>query len=112
MLSQLLRYEQFEQFPISYVAALFKELRFQPGAAEVVEVAIRKHRRHRCSHRTLLGVGGGGGAYGLSFSEPCRSINNRPGASYVDATHEAREPGLVVTSRDFRGKKAIMRILV
>jgi len=25
---QLLRYEQFEEFPISYVAALFKELRF------------------------------------------------------------------------------------
>jgi hypothetical protein len=41
VLSQLLRYEQFEQFPISYVAALFKELRFQPEAAEVVEAAIR-----------------------------------------------------------------------
>jgi len=41
VLSQLLRYEQFEQFPISYVAALFKELRFQPEAAELVEAAIR-----------------------------------------------------------------------
>ena len=41
VLSQLLRYEQFEQFSISYVAALFKELRVQPEAAEVVEAAIR-----------------------------------------------------------------------
>jgi hypothetical protein len=30
VLSQLLHYEQFEQFPISYVAALFKEAAFSP----------------------------------------------------------------------------------
>jgi hypothetical protein len=44
VLSQLLRYEQVDQFPISYVAALFKELRFQP-AVEMVEAANPKHGR-------------------------------------------------------------------
>jgi len=60
VLSQLLRYEQFEQFPISYVAALFKELRFQPEAAEVVEAAIRNTVAKGWWYRTLLWVGRGG----------------------------------------------------
>jgi DNA-directed RNA polymerase subunit E'/Rpb7 len=88
-----MRYEQFEKFPISYVGALFKELRFQPEPVEVVEAAIQNSVAKGVRIELDYGLAGVGCRLFVMFRTLLVDQRSPGKPQYVGATHESPEPG-------------------